>query len=114
MITAYEILGVPPMMDTDLIHDKYLELAWENHPDRYENEPAIQKLKADRFKAIATAWSEIKDRKDREQYNKRLVLEKRICTRCKGEGVVAGFKMGRYNRGKECPECKGSGIVKRS
>lgn len=109
-MTAYEILGIPPASDIELIHDRYLELAWEFHPDRTPEDAKRAALNAERFKVIGSAWSELKFAPLRARYDAKLRMEKKICTRCEGEGKVGVFRAGKFRRGLECPECKGKGL----
>jgi DnaJ-class molecular chaperone len=100
--TAYDELGVSPVDPADVIHDAYLALARELHPDKGGD--------GERFKAVALAWGILKREEGRRIYDAKLRLERRLdCEECKGTGRRSGFVGGKYNRNVKCAACAGRG-----
>lgn len=99
--TYYMILGVPPSADVDTIHDKYLELAFDLHPDRGGD--------AEKFKAVALAWGMLKTTENRRRYDSKLALEGNQCPTCEGRGTRLSFAKGKVKKDALCIACGGSG-----
>lgn len=101
--TAYDVLGVPPASTVDELHDAYLKLAFELHPDRSKDD-------GERFKAVALAWGQVKMTEERRRYDRQLELEGVLnCLPCKGRGVRSYFERGRFKKDAVCLACKGTG-----
>jgi len=74
--TYYEILGVSQDASSAEIKKAYVKLARENHPDKTSGD----KVAAERFKEISTAYDVLKEEATREKYNNYLRTENRIPT----------------------------------
>jgi curved DNA-binding protein CbpA len=67
----YHILGLPQNATTKQIRERFLELARERHPDRYQGEGKAQ-IEAD-FQAITEAFNHLSDPERRREYDLNLV-----------------------------------------
>lgn len=91
--TLYAVLGMPPGLPTDALHQRYLELAFELHPDRNGDE--------EKFKELTAAWAMLKDPARRRQYDAQLRLAGGQCKACLGAGLSWGTR--------PCRTCNGTG-----
>jgi curved DNA-binding protein CbpA len=102
-MTHYQLLSMPPASTTEALHARYLELAYELHPDRGGDE--------EKFKALAAAWGVLKDKARRANYDDRLRVERVLnCAHCAGRGVKSYQVTFTRSEEKTCRECGGSGI----
>lgn len=62
-MTHYEVLGVGPAADEATLHEAYLELARQHHPDRAGGD-------ASRMRAINEAWATLGDPVRRARYDR--------------------------------------------
>lgn len=92
--TLYQLLGMPPGSSPEQLHDRYLTLAFQLHPDRNGGADAG-------FSALTAAWAVLKDAKQRRRYDLQLALDGRNCPVCKGTGYVWGSRL--------CAKCEGMG-----
>ena len=100
--THYGTLGAAPGWDPDRLHRRYLDLAWELHPDRGGDPAAMA--------ALTAAWSVLRDRARRAAHDEKLKLKGLLCPSCGGAGeraVVRGF---RPAGAEACPACGGRGL----
>lgn len=67
----YSILRVPKTASTGEIKKAYLQLARENHPDRFK-EPAEREQAGRRFQEITEAFNQLRDDKNRQEYDRSL------------------------------------------
>ena len=95
--TLYSLFGLPPGSSPEQLHEAYLRLAWELHPDRNDGADAG-------FSALTAAWAVLRDRERRRQYDLQLQLAGGQCAVCKGTGYAW--------RGRVCLGCEGSGVAK--
>jgi len=70
----YSILGVPKTASTAEIKKAYLQIARDNHPDRF-NEPAARAEADVRFQQITEAFNLLRDEKARQEYDRSLAKE---------------------------------------
>ena len=97
-LTAYDILGCPPAASAEQLHDAYLALAFELHPDR-GGDP-------EKFKTVALAWGQLRSKEARARYDAQLKLEGVLdCEPCKGTGLRWTFGRGEA----ACSACGGKG-----
>ncbi len=92
--SLYQLLGMPPGSSPEQLHDRYLTLAFQLHPDRNGGADAG-------FSALTAAWAVLKDAQRRRQYDLQLALDGRNCVICKGTGYAW--------RGRACVKCEGTG-----
>lgn len=99
-MTYYQALQMPPASTTEDLHEAYKMLALALHPDRCPG-------REEEFKALAEAWSVLKDAALREKYDKRLAFEGVLnCSTCLGRGLVFRWKA----KGEVlCAHCGGTG-----
>ena len=67
----YSILGVAKTASVGEIKKAYLQLARENHPDRFK-EPAEREEAGRRFQQITEAFNQLRDDKNRQEYDRSL------------------------------------------
>lgn len=67
----YSILRVPKTASTGEIKKAYLQLARENHPDRFK-EPTEREQAGRRFQEITEAFNQLRDDKNRQEYDRSL------------------------------------------
>jgi DnaJ-class molecular chaperone len=91
--TLYAVLGMPPGTGSKDLHARYLDLAFELHPDRHGDE--------DKFKSLTAAWGTLKDPATRRIYDQKLKMEGNQCSRCLGSGISYGSRL--------CGQCLGTG-----
>ena len=96
-ITLYQLLGVRPGDETEVIHKRYLDLAYTLHPDRNDGVD-------NGFSALTEAWSVLRDKARRRQYDLQLALAGGQCAACKGTGYAW--------RGRACLPCEGTGVAR--
>ena len=70
----YKILRVAKTASTGEIKKAYLQLARENHPDRFK-EPAEREEAGQRFQQITGAFNQLRDEKSRQEYDRGLTKE---------------------------------------
>lgn len=70
----YKILGVGKTASTAEIKKAYLQLARDNHPDRFKD-PAERADADRRFQQITEAFNNLRDEKSREEYDRSLKKE---------------------------------------
>ncbi len=70
----YKILSVAKTASTGEIKKAYLQLARENHPDRFK-EPAEREEAGRRFQQITEAFNQLRDEKSRQEYDRSLTKE---------------------------------------
>ncbi len=70
----YKILGVAKTASTAEIKKAYLQLARENHPDRFK-EPAEREEAGQRFQQFTEAFNQLRDEKSRQEYDRSLSKE---------------------------------------
>jgi len=100
--TFYDTLGCPPAASAAALREAYYRLSREHHPDRGGD--------AEKFKAVALAYGNLKTPEFRAAYDARLRLERRLdCLACGGAGLRSGFAGGRYLRYRPCAACGGRG-----
>lgn len=99
--THYDVIGVPPAATFDQIHEAYLRLAKQMHPDAGGDE--------DEFKNLNAAWQVLKVKAARRLYDTILKLDGRNCKVCEGRGIKYSFKA---KGDAPCPRCNGSGRLK--
>ena len=103
--TLYEVLSAPPGATNEELHDAYLKLAFELHPDRFP-EDVYTVAQGERFREITAAWGLLKDAKARRNYDQKLKLAGNQCTYCEGTGKRWTFAQRREGL---CEFCKGTG-----
>ena len=97
-LTAYDVLSMPPASSTEALHDRYLTLAFELHPDR-GGDP-------EKFKTMALAWGQLRSKEARARYDAQLRLEGVLdCAACGGTGLRWTFGRGEA----ACSACGGRG-----
>ncbi|SRR6266478_409071 len=99
--TAYEVLGLAPSATKEQVNSAYRLAARLNHPDK-GGDPRI-------FAEIATAYSLIKALKVRREYDAQLRLERNVCHKCDGEGVITEITGWKTRQKVICPVCGGVG-----
>ena len=67
----YKILSVAKTASAGEIKKAYLQLARENHPDRFK-EPAEREEAGRRFQQITEAFNQLRDDKNRQEYDRSL------------------------------------------
>lgn len=67
----YNILRVPKTASVGEIKKAYLQLAKENHPDRFKD-PAERDEAGQRFQQITEAFNQLRDDKNRKEYDRSL------------------------------------------
>ena len=72
----YKILGVAKTASVGEIRKAYLQLARDNHPDRF-TDPAEKKEADRRFQQITEAFNQLRDDKTRQEYDRSLTKEKK-------------------------------------
>ena len=65
----YKILGVAKTASAGEIKKAYLQLARDNHPDRFKD-PAERDEAGQRFQLITEAFNQLRDEKNRKEYDK--------------------------------------------
>jgi len=70
----YKILGVHKTASVGEIKKAYLQLARDNHPDRFKD-PAEREEADRRFQQITEAFNQLRDEKARQEYDKSLTKE---------------------------------------
>lgn len=101
MQTHYQILGVPPAAEYELIHQNYKAKSLLLHPDMGGSEG--------QFVALRDAWEILKDPKKRQVYNDMLKLTMEECTVCNGQGVIWRQKGFTNRAALICNACDGVG-----
>ena len=72
----YSILGVAKTASVAEIKKAYLELARQNHPDRFRD-PEERKEADRRFQALTEAFNQLREEKSRQEYDRSLAKETR-------------------------------------
>ena len=70
----YKILGVHKTASVGEIKKAYLQLARDNHPDRFKD-PAERQEADHRFQQITEAFNHLRDEKTRQEYDRSLTKE---------------------------------------
>jgi hypothetical protein len=78
MSTLYDVLGIPPDAEDEIIRRTFRELAKAYHPDIHGDEKAEQS-----FKKMTAAYAVLKNPKMRAAYDSRLALGRRLSRRRK-------------------------------
>ena len=70
----YKILGIAKTASVGEIKKAYLQMARENHPDRFKD--PVERQEADRrFQQITEAFNQLRDEKSRQEYDRSLTKE---------------------------------------
>jgi len=95
------LFGLPPSSSVAALHDRYLSMAKEWHPDVQGSEEKMQELTA--------VWSVLRDEKKRAQYDAKLRMQGNQCPKCDGAGTIT--KTIRFTRVERCfcAACNGTG-----
>lgn len=103
LTTYYMVLKVSPGATHQEIVDSWRYLAIKHHPDKGGD--------VEEFKKITEAWSVLKDTKLRTDYDRRLNMTLRACSRCDGQGIVFSFNAkNALQTVKKCADCRGVGF----
>ena len=70
----YKILGIHKTASVGEIKKAYLQLARDNHPDRFKD-PAERDEADRRFQLITEAFNQLRDEKSRQEYDRELTKE---------------------------------------
>ncbi len=70
----YKILGTHKTASVGEIKKAYLQMARDNHPDRFKD-PAERKEADRRFQLITEAFNQLRDEKSRQEYDRSLTKE---------------------------------------
>jgi curved DNA-binding protein CbpA len=70
----YKILGIAKTATVGEIKKAYLQMARENHPDRFKD-PAERHEADRRFQQITEAFNQLRDEKSRQEYDRSLTKE---------------------------------------
>lgn len=100
--TLYAVLGSAPGETQLELHDAYLMLASQLHPDREGGDEEA-------FKRLTQAYSILKDPARRLTYDKQLLMDGYNCPKCNGKGRRLKALRGAGYVPEACAVCKGTG-----
>ena len=87
MRNFYDVLGIDPNADDEVIKDAFQSLAKIFHPDLNLDDPVAER----RFREICQAYGTLKDSRTRAAYELGLAHQRRKAQRRVSTAVMAGF-----------------------
>lgn len=99
MTTAYQTLGITPAATQVEVRDAYWALARIHHPDAGGDTGA--------FTELVLAYNLLIEKKSRKNYDKKLDLTMKKCSKCEGIGLVYSAR----NVPSKCKACQGAAYV---
>lgn len=101
--TYYEVLGCCPGDSFETLHDAYLALARRLHPDAGGD--------AFSFAPVSIAWGVLRSPELRKGYDLKMKMERGICPRCNGRGLVSITRSFSVKQDVRCKTCEGKGYL---
>ncbi len=104
MINPFQILGVHQKSTNEEIRAAYIKIATKTHPDKKKGKEKL-------FEEATLAYTVLKTKQARQQWNDLAPIYGNMCQACRGAGVTSkskGFTEREYSA---CSVCFGAGYI---